>query len=184
MDGLLRFIDRLLTFRQLLWLIPLVLTLHNIEEALTMPRWVMANLVPVQRAIPFGIDIQFSPTQLLASLSLATLVPFVVTILCMPGGEKSKRVYVLFLLQAIVLLNVFVPHLLWSIRTLQYNPGLVTALCVNLPFSIYLFRRGYRERYIGAGAFVPLFLLASFLYPLVAWLLHGAGELMAKNLPL
>jgi len=181
MDSPLRFIDRSITLRQLLWLIPLVLTLHNIEEALTMPRWVMANLGPVQRAIPFGIGFQFSPAQLLASLSLATLIPFVVTILCARGEKESKRVYVLLLLQAIVLINVFVPHLFWSIRTLQYNPGLVTALCVNLPFSVYLFRRSYREGYIGVRAFVPLFLLAALLYPLVAWLLHGSGELIAKS---
>jgi hypothetical protein len=152
MDSPLRFIDRSITLRQLLWLIPLVLTLHNIEEALTMPRWVMANLGPVQRAIPFGIGFQFSPAQLLASLSLATLIPFVVTILCARGEKESKRVYVLLLLQAIVLINVFAPHL----------------FC-------------YREGYIGVRAFVPLFLLAALLYPLVAWLLHGSGELIAKS---
>ena len=177
-----RIFNRPLTFRQLLWLIPLVLTLHNAEEALTMPHWVMENLAAVRRAIPFGIDIQFSPVQLLASLFVATLVPFIVAILCNRGDEKSKKVYLLFLLQAIVLLNVFIPHLSWSVRTLQYNPGLITAFFINLPFSIYFFHRGYREARLDKRTLVWIFILAAAIYPLVALLLHGSGEMIATIL--
>ncbi len=177
-----RIFNRPLTFRQLLWLIPLVLTVHNAEEALTMPHWVMENLADVHRAIPFGIDIQFSPSQLLASLFVATLVPFIVTVLCVGGVEKGKRVYLLFLLQAIVLLNVFIPHLSWSVRTLQYNPGLITAFFINLPFSIYFFHRGYREARLDKRTLVWIFILAAAIYPIVAWLLHSAGEIVARVL--
>ncbi len=182
MQNILRFFDRFLTFRQLLWLIPLLLTLHNAEEALTMPGWVMANLAAVRRAIPFGIDIQFSPVQLLASLFVATLVPFIVAIFCIRGEEKSKKVNFLFLLQAIVLLNVFIPHLSWSARNLQYNPGLITAFFINLPFSIYFFHRSYREGRIDKRTLVWIFILAAALYPLVALLLHGSGDMIANIL--
>jgi Protein of unknown function with HXXEE motif len=180
MQNFLQHVDRPLPFKRQLWRIPIVLAIHNAEEALTMPRWVMSNLAAVRRAIPFGIDIQFSPVQLLASLLVATVVPFIVTLLCVRGEKKSKRVYLLLLLQAIVLLNVFIPHLSWTIRTLQYNPGLFTALFLNLPFSFIFFRTGYREGYIDARGLVRLFLLAAVIYPLVAWLLHSSGDFIAK----
>jgi hypothetical protein len=33
-----------------------------------------------------------------------------------------------------------------------YAPGLVTALLLNLPFSLYLLRRAARERWLDRGA--------------------------------
>ena len=182
MNNLVRMIDRSLTFKQILWLIPIVLTLHNIEEALTMPHWVMANLPFIKENLPVNIDIHFTPAQLLLSLFLATVVPFIVTILCVNGEKQSGRVYLLFLLQAIVLLNVFIPHIAASIRMKQYNPGVITAVCVNLPFSFYVFRRAYREQYLASRQFVSLFLLALLVYAPIAWILHFVGEWIAKGL--
>ncbi len=175
-------IDRSLTFKQVLWLIPIILTLHNIEEALTMPTWVMANLPLIKENLPIAIDIHFTPTQLLLSLLLATVVPFIVAIVCVDGEKRSKKLYLLFLLQAIVLLNVFIPHIAASVRMRQYNPGVITAVCLNLPFSLYVFRRAYREQYLTPHEFISLFVAALFVYGPVAWALHFAGEWMAKVL--
>ncbi len=166
----------------MLWLIPIVLTLHNIEEASTMPHWVMANLPLIKESLPFNIDIQFTPAQLLLSLLIATVVPFIVTIVCVNGEKQSRRLYLLFLLQTIVLLNVFIPHIAASIRMEQYNPGVVTAVCINFPFSLYVFRRAYREQYLASRQFVSLFLLALLVYAPVAWTLHFAGEWIARSL--
>ncbi len=174
-------IDALLTFRQLLFCIPLLLTLHNLEEALTMPGWVPEHVGAIQSAIPFDISIHFTSQQLLASLLLATIVPWIVALVCVDGGKKSRKVYALLLLQAIVLLNVFVPHLGWSLRMGQYNPGVLTAVCVNLPFSLYLFRRAVREQYVAPLKYVPIAVLALVLYPVVAWLLHFGGEKIAQS---
>ena len=180
MNNSLRDADRLPTFKQLLWLIPIVLTLHNIEEALTMPRWVMANLPLIKENLPIAIDLQFTPAQLLFSLLIATVVPVVVTIACINGERRSAKLYLLFLLQAIVLLNVFIPHVAASIRMKQYNPGVVTAVCVNLPFSLYLFRRAVLERYLASREFALLFILAIVVYGPVAWMLHFGGEWLAR----
>ncbi len=180
MNNFVRVIDRSLTFKQILWLIPIVLTLHNIEEALTMPAWVMANVPLIKESLPVAIDIAFTPTQLLLSLLLATAVPFIVTFVCVNGEKRSGKLYFLFLLQAIVLLNVFIPHIAASVRMKQYNPGVITAVCINLPFSLYFFRRTFREGYLRSREWVPLFLLALLIYGPVAWMLHFAGEWMAK----
>lgn len=180
MNNFVGVIDRSLTFKQVLWFIPIVLTLHNIEEALTMPSWVMAHLPLIKESLPVAIDIHFTPTQLLLSLLLATVVPFTVTMVCANGAKRSGRLYLLFLLQAIVLLNVFIPHIAASVRMKQYNPGVVTAVCLNLPFSVYVFRRAFREQYLAAREFASLFLLALLVYGPIAWTLHFTGEWLAK----
>jgi hypothetical protein len=178
---MLQSIDRSLTFKQVLWLVPVVLTLHNIEEALTMPSWVMQNLPFIESNLPFDIRIQFTPSQLLLSLGIATVVPVVVTLLCINGEKKSQRLYFLFLLQAIILINVFVPHIAVSLRILNYNPGVLTAVCFNLPFSLYLFRRAYREDYLARREIASLFLVAFVVYPPIAWTIHLVGEWIAKG---
>ena len=175
-------LGRSLSFRRMLWLIPIILTVHNLEEALTMPPWVMAHLGLIKENLPLSIDIQFTPAQLLCSLFLATAVPWAVTIFCVNGEKGSGKLFLLFLLQAIVLLNVVVPHIAASIRMQQYNPGVITAVCINLPFSAYLFRRAYRERYLSSRNFVLLFLTAIIIYGPVAWMLHTAGEWLAMAL--
>jgi len=181
MNRMLQSIDRSLTFKQVLWLVPVVLTLHNIEEALTMPSWVMQNLPFIESNLPFDIRIQFTPSQLLLSLGIATVVPVVVTLLCINGEKKSQRLYFLFLLQAIILINVFVPHIAVSLRILNYNPGVLTAVCFNLPFSLYLFRRAYREDYLARREIASLFLVAFVVYPPIAWTIHLVGEWIAKG---
>jgi hypothetical protein len=49
----------------------------------------------------------------------------------------------------------------------DYAPGVVTALLINLPFSIYLFRRALREAWIDKRDVAVLFL--------VGLALHGPG---------
>src|SRR3989304_1480925 len=154
MSSLVPYIDRSLTFKQVLWCIPFVLTLHNIEEALTVRRWVAQNLPLIEGNLPFNITLQFTPMQLMVSLGVATVVPFIVTMLCIGGENKSKKLFILFLLQGIIFLNVFIPHIVVSLRMRQYNPGVITAVFLNLPFSLYLFRRAYREKYLALREFV------------------------------
>ena len=180
MKRILRFADSVLTVKHLLWSIPGILTIHNIEEALTMPQWVVSNLALVQGSLPFASQLHFERAQLYVSLGLATAVPLCVTLLCAGGNKKSPRLFILLLLQAVIFLNVFIPHILASIIFLRYNPGVVTAVCLNLPFSLYVFRRAVREEYLERRTLVSLFLLALVLYPLIAWANHYAGEWIAR----
>jgi hypothetical protein len=57
-------------------------------------------------------------------------------------------------------LNVFFPHLLLAVRFQRYNPGLVTALFLTLPFSIYLFQRAFNENLLAPEEFWFLLVLS------------------------
>ena len=180
MNRLLAAVDRHVTLRQLLWLVPCLLALHSAEEALTMPQWVMANLPLIRDALPWKVELTFSPGQLIASVAVATVIPFGVALFGAAGRADTRRALPLILIQAVVLLNAFIPHLYLSLRFLRYNPGMVTATLLNIPFSLYFFRRLLAEKALTRRELLWSFIVAAVSYPAIAWLLHASGELIAR----
>jgi hypothetical protein len=130
-----------------LWLIPLLLAIHNAEEALLFPRYVplvLGRLPEGWRALAGAVTLG----QVGTALALVTLIPLLLAIWAFRRPESDLPVWLLLLVQATVLLNV-----LWHLATAVivfngYAPGLVTAVLINLPFSIYLLRRVARERWV------------------------------------
>jgi hypothetical protein len=133
-----------------IWLVPLLLALHNAEEALFFPRYlplVLARLPSTWQAIAGPITLG----QVWLALAVVTLLPFGLAAWAL-ARQSPVALWLLLLVQAAVLLNVF-----WHIAAAAlffngYAPGLVTAVAVNLPFSIYLLRRAAREEWVGVRA--------------------------------
>ncbi len=147
--------------RHLLWLVPLLLTLHNLEEALFAPGF-LADRMPSFLA---GLLPDVTLAQFLTALALVTVAPY----LFAASGplERRGRAFCLVLgTQMVVLLNVAV-HVAGAVWMRGYVPGLVTALLVNLPFSVYLFRRALRGGWLRWREMAWLIL--------AALLVHGPG---------
>lgn len=145
--------------RYLLWLVPLLLTLHNLEEAVFMPGFLarFADRIPILPTVTYD--------QFLLALAVVTLAPYAFA----ASGplERRSRAFLLVLgTQMVVLVNV-AAHLAAAVWARGYAPGLVTALLVNLPFSAFLFRRALR------GAWVKPRDLGWLL--VAALLVHGPG---------
>lgn len=145
--------------RSLLWLVPLLLTLHNLEEAVFMKGFLarFADRIPLLPPVTYG--------QFLLALAVVTLAPYAFA----ASGplERRSRAFLLVLgTQMVVLVNV-AAHVAAAVWARGYAPGLVTALLVNLPFSVFLFRRALR------GAWVKPRDLAWLLA--AALLVHGPG---------
>lgn len=148
--------------RRLLWLVPLLLTLHNVEEAIFLKVVRPAGMVPDFLA---GLLPTITPAQFLAALAVVTVVPW----LFAASGplERRSRAFLLVLgTQMVVLLNV-ASHAASAVWLRSYVPGLVTALLVNLPFSLYLFRRALQGSWVRARDLAWLFV--------AALLVHGPG---------
>jgi hypothetical protein len=155
--------------RALLWLVPLFITLHNLEELLGFPR-LLAELparLPVWLAsrLPAGI---FPPTyrQFLLMLLFVTVLPYLFALLPGARAPRSLRTTLLVGAQALMLINAF-SHLISSLLLGGYAPGLLTALGLNLPFSLYFFWQGLKTGWIRDTDLGPVFL--------IALLLHGPG---------
>lgn len=152
------------------WAVPFLLALHNGEEALTFP----AYLAGMRESAPlfmrrFAGDA--SAGDLYGALLVITVIPALVSLWSWLRPQSRIALWCVLLVQATVFLNVF-PHL-WSALTIfhGYGPGVLTALALNLPFSIYLFRRGCAEKWLSRRE-------ALWLIP-GAIVVHGPGLIAA-----
>lgn len=143
-------------FRKLQWLFPIAVTLHNGEEAISMPGWVArhaAHLSP-----------PFRTTELRIAWVVLTVAAVAVTYLSSRKGPDSVWAYLTFGYIVAMLVNVFVPHVPAALAFRGYAPGVVTAVLINLPVMSILARQAVRERWVSGGkaimfgAGVPLML--------------------------
>ncbi|NMO17088.1 HXXEE domain-containing protein [Pyxidicoccus fallax] len=158
-----------------LWLVPLLLTVHNTEEALWMHR--VLPLAPERIPAPMR---SLLPTvtlpQFLLVLGLVTVLPYCVARWGDLERERGPATYALLTLQVTMALNVL-SHVGTAVTLGGYAPGLVTALLVNVPFSAYLFRRAARARWVRPRDWVGMVAVALVLHgPVLLGLMALAGR--------
>lgn len=103
-----------------MWLFPVATSLHNLEEALTMPSWSLAH---GQGLVSEG-GFRFA-------LIVLTALAWLTTALAARRGGRWERANEGY--QGAMLANVLLPHLFGAILLGGYVPGLLTALCLSLP---------------------------------------------------
>jgi hypothetical protein len=133
-----------MAFEKLQWLFPIVVTLHNGEEAIWMPGWDLRHAARLPLHPPGAIKIRIA-------LLVLTVAAFAVTYLSSRKGPGSLWAYLLFGSIVTMLLNVFVPHVPAALIFRGYAPGVVTAVLINLPLMGYLALRAVRERWVRGG---------------------------------
>ncbi len=126
------------------WLFAISVTVHNIEEAIWLPRWSVAAgrwHHPVEPAV-----FRFA---VLALTLFACIVPILATI----GGKLSIGAYLVSGFALAMLLNVFFPHLIATVALRKYAPGLATAVVLNLPVTLGVLVAAVKEGYIDLQSF-------------------------------
>lgn len=168
------------SFRALLSAGVAVIALHNAEEALMAPAWLATQLPPLERQ--FGVTLPFhpSPAQLYVALMLATVIPALWVNAFRRSARTSWGMYSLMTLYALVLVNAFVPHLVSALLLRAYTPGLATAVLINVPYVLYVFRRAHREGYVGLGGLAVAAAVGALLTLPLIWLLQGAAETLVS----
>lgn len=154
--------------RALLWLVPLWITLHNLEELVTMP----SALASLPAKIPGWLESQFRLQSLIPTDRQFELMLLIVTVLpylfaCLGGvrRERGPRTWLLVGTQAVMLVNVL-SHLGMMLYSRGYVPGLITALAINLPFSLYVWSAGVKNhwlRWSDLGVLLPVALVVHLL---------------------
>lgn len=136
-------LDRI-PFKQVQWLLPLVVTLHNLEEALWLPNW---SKDAGRWHPPVG------PREFRFAVSVLTGMLYLITYGSIKGGPESRRAYLFNGTAFMMLLNVIFPHAVATVLLQKYAPGVVTGVLLNLPVTLYLLRRAFREQYVSKERF-------------------------------
>ena len=137
-----------MSFRNLEWLFPVVLTLHNAEEAVWLPGWAKRvgrwHLGYMSTTGPGKI----SPGAFRFLVAAITVLAFAVTWLSVQSGKQTVWTYLAFGYMVTVLANVLIPHVAASVALRSYVPGVVTAVVLNLPVLSLLVALALRQGYV------------------------------------
>lgn len=129
------------------WLFALVITVHNLEEALLLPAW-------SQKAGRWHHPV--GAREFRFAVSVLTILAYLAAGLTAVYGKESFGAYLLSGYALAMLLNVFFPHVIATAAMRRYAPGTLTALLLNLPVSLFLLYRGFQDGYIHYQRFVWL----------------------------
>ena len=128
-----------------MWLLPPVLALHNLEEAVFLPRY----LPDVLSRLPIGaLTSAVNPRGLQVALLIATVVPLGVSVWAAIRPSSRTALWLVLAVWATLLLNA-VWHIGASVLLFRgYAPGVVTAVLLNLPLSVLALRGALREQWL------------------------------------
>jgi hypothetical protein len=161
-----------LSFTQLLWLVPIFFTLHNLEEAPFMENW--------SKRLPFKIHPKITTRQFAIAITFLTLAGFLVTYIAMEYLQNTVGYVLVLGIQAVLLFNAFIPHIASTIGFRIYSPGVVTAVLLTLPFSWYLYQRAFSEHILSWSQFWMLLAIAPFATVLFALASLQLGKIFAR----
>lgn len=112
--------------------------LHNAEEAFG---YTYANESGLKLLDEWGLQsLAVSPESFRLALGAVTAFAAVVAAWLVFARESRASLWVVRIWAAILVLNVFVPHLPAAILSGGYVPGIVTAVFLNLPIGIVCLR--------------------------------------------
>jgi Protein of unknown function with HXXEE motif len=131
-----------MSFRNLQWLFPTVIGLHNLEEAIWLPGW--------WRRTGRG-RVRLRPGAFRFGAAVLTVLAFALNWLSAVSGKQTIWTYLVFGYMAAMLANALVPHIAVSLALRGYMPGVVTAVVLNLPVLSLLVVLALKEGYVSGS---------------------------------
>jgi hypothetical protein len=151
-----------------LLLFPLVLSIHNLEEGLFLPKWSQeTKFVNVKRV--GEVEFRFA-------LIIITLLAYLVSTIRVFNSENHLSNLLYFGFLGTMILNALIPHLSVSIMTKKYMPGLFSALFINLPSLSFMTYKAYRLEFITLKELIMATSVVSLLLLLLLPLLFKIGR--------
>lgn len=129
-----------MTTQTLVWLFIVVFLLHDLEEIIYVESWIKKNRNQVISKVPAKVgkrlDKIFNITS--GQFAVAVLLEFIIFIPFVFIAAEQEKFFVFLSFNTLFFLHVFT-HVGQSIYLKMYTPGVVSALLLVLPYSIYLF---------------------------------------------
>jgi hypothetical protein len=156
-----------MTFRTLQLFFPVLVALHNAEEAISMPRW-------TRRTGPWFGGVR--PAVFRFAVVVFTVLAFVVTVLSAVSGRMTFWGNVTFGYIIAMLFNALVPHIAVSVVRRTLMPGVITAAALNLPILSYLAVLALQQGYVSNRDALVFSIAVSLLLALMIPLLFKLGK--------
>ncbi|HFK1530797.1 TPA: HXXEE domain-containing protein [Bacillus cereus] len=138
----------------ILWIIPLLFLIHNLEEAFQIPQY-LAN--------QFSIHL-ITSQQFFIAISVLTI--FVLLIIFLYQLNFLSSIYWIIFIQGAIFFNS-VQHIVLFFIYRSYNPGVISAVFIVI-FSIFFFSS--QKHLIHKKQFVIILMFSLFSYPIIIWI--------------
>lgn len=169
------------------WLLPAAFVVHDAEELLIMPAWVASHREELSRAAEFsGLSralVDSLPTTTAATAGAIACV--LVVFLTVTIGATIKRGRGFWQNTYACVLGVFFLHAFThagqSIYFGGYTPGVVGAILVVVPASLYIYRRLFRANLLSVRPAVVAALVGFALFVPGVLLALSIGHWLAAN---
>ena len=115
-------------YRKLVWLLPIVLALHELEEW-NIKHWNAANFVNSPDTPESAIR---------AVLILVVFIGFAITAISCLFKNPSVTAYISLPFFILVVFNNSISHIYWQLNWGVYAPGVITAAFLNIPIILLL----------------------------------------------
>lgn len=134
-----------MNFVSLSWAFAVAVTIHNLEEALFLPRW---SREAGRWHPPVGVgEFRFA-------VAILTLFAFAAACWAAFGPPGGVGAYLVSGYALAMALNVIFPHLAATVAMRRYVPGTVTAVSLILPTTTLLLHQALAQGYIELSLFV------------------------------
>ena len=148
------------------WPAILVIALHNLEEALTAPRWLFHHRTEIEAA--YHVRLPAPATHVMyAVLITVTLLPSLWLLVASRAHRRSPRAYACLVLLGVFFANAFVPHIAGALALRSYIPGVATATVLVIPFFLTFVSRGLHAGYFSKRGALTALAVAIGIYILV-----------------
>jgi len=154
-----------LSRKAVLGLIAVTLAIHDTEEYFAFPVFLNSLSGKLSGWLPAPAS-QHTVTNLHIALILATVLPSIFIVWAMFSRRQWLLIATL-LVENVLLVNACF-HMLTAVLRGGYVPGLISAVLINLPFGLYVFRRAVQEGWIRGRVAGQLIVVAVLLH--LIWL--------------
>lgn len=152
------FFEKLLSLKELIWLMPAVFLIHDSEEIIITHKWLAENrellkpFINKYKFIKFAIrSVDLTRGQMTVAVAFEFLIIVAATLAAASNISAGPGLYFFTAINGALLLHVF-SHIAQSAALKKYTPGIVTAIVFVLPYSLYVFHRFFWGGVIGLPA--------------------------------
>lgn len=152
-------------------LLPFAFLLHNLEEIPGMEEW--------SKKISLPINLFVSTKQFAIAAVIFTIIGFLLTFSKIFFKTDKKYDFLMTAFAGMIFLNVFFPHLIATIVYGTYAPGILTAVFINLPLTLYIFFANIKTENLTLNQTVNFIAVGGLVGVFVAFVLLKVGEFLA-----
>ena len=142
------------------------ITLHNIEEALWIPRW-------SRYTEKFGK--QVSGDEFHFAVLVITILAYLATGLFIFFSENLILKYFFFGFVGAMMFNIIFPHLILTIILKKYSPGLITGILLIMPFNSLIIISSLNNSIINLGEVIISTIVVGILLLILIPILEKIG---------